>query len=253
MHAPYIGITGFTNRKDAEEVLSILQKESERKLMVGVLMSQKTFEGGTNKWPNRYPRVEQCAHIFPEHPLALNLIHYNTKDRSTLFDQMVQVTHIAGPNFHGFQLNVAWPEVRALERYRLRYPDKKIVLQIGGLAFEVVGHSPAELVRSLQRYARCIDYVLLDPSGGWGKPFDTAKVHEYLQALIFALVPFRLGVAGGLSPTTLHLIEPLAREFPDLCIDAEGRLRDANDCLDLPLAKDYVLRALAIFCGRDVP
>ena len=56
-----------------------------------------------------------------------------------------------------------------------------------------------------------------------------------------------LVVAGGLSPTTLHLVQPLIEEFPDVSIDAEGRLRDHEDHLDLQVAGQYLSKAFKMF------
>jgi hypothetical protein len=43
---------------------------------------------------------------------------------------------------------------------------------------------------------------------------------------------------------------PLAADFPDLSIDAEGRLRDENDDLDLDRVLAYLGLANATFGGR---
>lgn len=249
---PYIGITGFMSRSDAEAVLEILPPDSSRLLMVGVLASQKTvLLDQQNKWPNRYPKKGNLATIFPSHPAALNLIHFNTKEPETLARQLVQVTEFGGPRLHGFQLNIAWPSPAALEEYHKAYPLVQIVLQIGNHAFEAVEHSPEKLAeRVATEYGELVDYLLLDPSGGYGKPFDTERARGYLRALREKDVKIGLGVAGGLDPGTLaELLEPLVEEFPDISIDAEGRLRDGNDMLDLERAKAYVAGALKLFGG----
>lgn len=56
-----------------------------------------------------------------------------------------------------------------------------------------------------------------------------------------------LGVAGGLSPSTLDLIGPLISDFPDLSIDAESLLRDKDDRIDTVQAGDYIGRARQSF------
>lgn len=244
---PYVGITGFMTKEEGDAVLEVMPPDSKRKLMLGVLVSQKTMRGEQNKLPNRYPKSKDIARIFTEHPLALNLVHYNTKDRLTLFDQMAEVTEIAGPHFHGFQLNIAWPATDILEKYRRHYDGIKIVLQIGHKAFEQIGNSPEGLIKKLEDYYDCVDYILLDPSGGLGIPLDSDVAKKYLDALRSEKFRFGFGVAGGLSPKTLNLVEPLAYYYPNLCIDAEGRLRNENDHLDLAVATEYVKKALAIF------
>jgi hypothetical protein len=56
-----------------------------------------------------------------------------------------------------------------------------------------------------------------------------------------------LGVAGGLGPDSLNLVEPLIAKFPNLSIDAEGRLRNNQNDLDLKAMSDYLAKALQLF------
>ena len=249
MRKPYIGITGFMSLNDAMQVLDAISVNMDRLVMVGVLASLKTMRGAQNKWPNRYPVMDKIADIFPDHPLALNLIHYNTKEKDTLGDQLVAMTGFGGANMHGFQLNIAWPLLDVLRRYRKEHATKQIVLQVGGYAFEVVNHSPEQLAAKVAEYDGVVEYVLLDPSGGYGKPFDPERARDYLQALKAQNLEMGLGVAGGLSPTTLDLVRPLTNEFPDLSIDAEGRLRTPEDHLDLAVSSEYLRKAFEMFNG----
>ena len=69
-------------------------------------------------------------------------------------------------------------------------------------------------------------------------------LREYLATIQAKELGVGLGVAGGLCAERLYLLDGLLDEFPNLSIDAEGRLRDANDQLDLSAAKDYVLGAI---------
>lgn len=247
MKTPYIGITGFMSLDEALHVLNSVPVNTRRLVMVGVLASLKTMRGIQNKWPNRYPTMDRIAGIFPDHPRALNLIHYNTKELDTLGDQLVAMTNYGGPNLHGFQLNTTWPSPDVLRIYREAHPTKQIVLPIGGRAFEMINHSPEQLATRVAGYDGLMEYVLLDPSGGYGKPFDPERARQYLITLQEKNLDVSLGVAGGLSPATLNLVEPLAKEFPDLSIDAEGRLRTQEDHLDLRIASEYIRKAFFIF------
>jgi len=244
---PYIGVTGFTSQSEVVSVLGSVPKDADRLLMVGVLASQKTLRGQKNKWPNRYPEVGFISEIFVRNRWVLNLIHYNTKEPESLTEQLIEMTRLGGQNLEGFQLNLAWPSRDAILAYHKVCGGKFIVLQIGGKAFEMVNHSPKELAEKVSLYEHVVDYVLLDPSGGYGVPFDTEKARTYLDALRGYNLDLGLGVAGGLSPTTLNLIEPLISDFPDLSIDAEGRLRDSGDNLDLSIASQYVQGACNLF------
>ena len=223
---PYIGITGFMSADEVKQVIEGVDfKTSGKLLMVGVLASLKTLGGQQNKWPNRYPVFDQIKDIFQDNENCLNLIHYNTKDVSLLLSQMVEVTAKAGPNFHGFQLNIAWPDLLVLEGYRHLNPGKVIVLQIGSGAFNQVSNSPTQLAQKVRHYIGLVDYVLLDPSGGLGQPFSPESIRDYLYELKKFEGQIGIGVAGGLSPSTLHLLQPLLEEYPNISIDAEGKLR----------------------------
>jgi len=250
MRQVYVGITGFTSRNEVYSVSdSMMAEDSNRLLMVGVLASKKTLSGQKNKWPNRYPRVQDISGIFTQHEGVLNLIHYSTDNHhenpSFLIDELIHMSQLGGPFFHGFQLNITWPSRGAIAEFRKHVPNKVIVLQIGGKALRTINHSPKNLVFDLMKYENLIDYVLIDPSGGLGIPFDTERARAYLKAIHAANLNLGLGVAGGLSPTTLHLVEPLLSDFPDLSWDAEGRLRDEQDNLVLKTSVEYVQKS----CG----
>lgn len=249
MNKPYIGVTGFMSRAEVDAVLTAIPAGAERMLMIGVLVSSKTMRGIPNKWPNRYPSVDQIAGIFPNHPLALNLVHFNTKDPNELLSQMLEVTKLAGENFHGFQLNIKWPDPHILWKYKERYPEKIIVLQCGETALEEFHWDPIVLASVVSvNYESYCEYVLIDPSGGLGKALNPHKGLEYLQQLNARTDKMGFGIAGGLSPTTLEdLMGPIAKVYPNTSIDAEGRLRDSNDNLDVAVAKDFVSKAYALF------
>ncbi len=215
--------------------------------MVGVLMSSKTLAGQQNKWPGRYPKKETIADIFVDDPWALNLIHYSTNRPETLFTQLTQITELAGPHLDGFQLNIAWPPISQLEDYREVYLDKFLLLQIGGRAMAQV-ESMGRFTELVGAYLPLIDAILIDSSGGKGEPLDSAKGTEYLRA-VRDYPTLGLGIAGGLGPETLDLLDPLVEEFPKLSIDAEGRLRTAppQDALYLPAMRAYLEDAFRIF------
>ena len=55
--------------------------------------------------------------------------------------------------------------------------------------------------------------------------------------------------AGGLGPESVGLVEPLYREFPDLSIDAQGKLRPSGSALhpiDWDMAETYLVKALQL-------
>lgn len=248
---PYIGVTGFMSRAEVVEALAVIPQESKWRLMVGVLMSSKTLAGQRNKWSGRFPKREAVADIFVYDPRVLNLVHYSTDDPDTLFVQLDAVMKLAGPNCDGLQLNVAWPASSHLEDFYEAYHDKFLVLQLGSKALLQAG-TVDKFVDLVGGYTPMINAILLDPSGGLGKPFDPEKVAEYVRGIPASWISppygFGIGIAGGLGPSSLYLLDPLLREFIyNFSIDAEGALRTAQpeDALNISAMRTYLIDAFA--------
>ena len=244
----YIGVTGFMTR---DEVLSILSgMPAGRLLMVGVLASAKTMRGEPNSWPNRFPPVDQIGEIFVEDPRALNLIHFATDDQATLDKQLLHLIERTGGNFDGFQLNMVWPDplhLRILKEGR----GACFVLQIGKRAFEQVNNDPAQLAHKLHAYHDVVADILFDLSGGHGRELDAQKTLAVLHAVHAEHPRLGLGVAGGIIAETIHLIEPIIREFPNVNIDAEGKIRDNKEArLNLQKTAHYIGKATRAFHAR---
>lgn len=249
MRRPYIGVTGFMTREEVDNILNLIPPSSKQLLMVGVLASWKTLYEG--KESNRYPRTKNISGIFTSHPLALNLIHYHTKKTETLCEQLSSLAILGGKNFHGFQLNFAWPPISELEKYRSICQDNIIVMVITPQAFEDIGNYPQVLVSRIEDYKGLVDYVLLDMSGGRGITLNTEYMRKYVETIYNENLDMGIGVAGGLCSDTLYLVEPLIKEFQDISIDAEGKLRNHDDSLNLDFTKSYLYDALRIFGGNE--
>lgn len=248
MNVPYIGITGFVSREEVNQVLDVFPENSHRKLMVGVLVSEKTLQGVPTKWSNRYPSPRNVAGIFPKHPMTINLVHFHTQEPVNLLDRLLEVTELGGDNFHGFQLNIKWPDIRVLERYKVRYPSSTFVLQCGSGALKSANNDPKILAYSVRDYVDVCGYVLVDPSGGRGETLVPEMALKFLDHLYNVLEgKMNIGVAGGLgiSGETGELLQPIFDIFPDTSVDAEGKLRDVpDDILNVPRACRYSLEVL---------
>ncbi|MBI5654833.1 hypothetical protein HZC53_04245 [Candidatus Uhrbacteria bacterium] len=244
--APYIGITGFMTQAEVRAVLDVIPHDASHQLMVGVLASWKTIRGLGNKYPSRYPTMQNIGSIFVNDPRVVNLVHYATDDISTLDEQLENLErHVCQPH-DGYQLNLCWPKPAILAKSLL--PGLRRVLQVGRPALELVGYAPAALALEMYSYDGLITDILIDPSAGKGFAFDPVQASELLLAVRERHPKIGLGVAGGLSAKTLNLVEPLVRLIPDLSIDAEGRLRNpADDNLDLKQACEYVSAAFELF------
>jgi hypothetical protein len=266
---PYIGVTGFMYKMEVETVLAwqprgnfLIIGPRVRPFMIGVLASSKTLAGMENKYPTRYPPVSRIADIFPAWSATdvVNLIHYSTDDPYTLGDQLLKLTVLGGPRLHGFQLNINWPTIREhgrvireLVEYHERYPNIRMVLQIGRRAVAETEaffgkEAPRELAKQIFSFGNLISDILFDMSGGRGELLDVEQAKRYLRAISEGVVECGLGVAGGLDGNTLPNIRELLFWFPNLSIDAENNLRDEEDKLSLPAVHGYISAATEL-CG----
>ncbi len=244
---PYIGVTGFMSREQVEAALVDFPFSPFIKLMVGVLVSDKTLSGVPNSYPNSFPRPDDIADIFVDDPRVLNLVHYNTHDQKGLARQLDTVFEIAGPNCHGAQLNISWPNVEELKLLHYAWRDKQIVLQLGRVAFEAK-QSPEVVAKYLGIYKHLIDYILFDMSGGFGVEINiglaTDCYGEYLKQGLNR--HFGFGLAGGLDAEGIARLIPLFRTSQTLSIDAQGKLR-SSDQLDLEKVRAYIQAALQLY------
>ncbi len=249
---PYIGITGLERQEQTASLSDSFVPLANYDLMIGVLVSSKSAFGIPTKYPHRYPRAEDVSNIFLPEQGILNLIHYSTDERDHLLAQMATVSDFGYPFCNGFQLNMVWPELRAVVSYKDFEPEHVLVLQCGSRALSVLGIDIRELpqkkdidilAEQIIGYGDVIDYILLDMSGGRGKLLNVPFTRAYLEGLYAKRLYPKIGIAGGLSAETLPGVAELFREFPGLSIDAEGGLRAADDHLDLPKAIAYLRKA----------
>jgi hypothetical protein len=252
---PYIGITDFTSFNQVEEMLRILRTfrhaRSRRKLHVGVMMSFKTLNGIESGWSKIFPPKETIAGIFRSTSWnAYYCLHYADYNYDTSALDLSRAIGHAGPYVHAIQLDMPWPDP-GIVAHGVHTSRKKveIILQVGKQALEEAGNDPAEVVRRLEDYDGVIHRVLLDKSMGRGLGMDAAGLLPFAHAITDRFPNIGLVAAGGLGPDTLHLVEPLVKEFPNMSIDAQGKLRpsgDAHDPIDWKMAETYLIRALEL-------
>lgn len=257
----YIGITGFAHTRELWGELHqhrIQQAASaNRLLMVGVLASLETLTNRPHRRAHRYPHLSLIGKLFTTDDGVLNIIHYHTSEPESLAGQLTVLMRWAGEQCHGVQLNVAWPDPQELAKFRRRHPSVRLVLQCGAKALRQVTLIN-DFTHRLRDYTmdNLIDDLLIDPSGGQGKPFDLMLEQHQLRILRDAGFldqrldqgraighPLGIGVAGGLGASNLDSLAELLREFPQLSIDAEARLRDGHDELAVHEATTYVVQA----------
>ncbi|MGK3995019.1 hypothetical protein [Sorangium sp. So ce1024] len=241
---PYCGISGLVSRTEVLAALAAFP-DCGRQLMVGVLASEKTLAGQTNRYFRRYPKVENISHVFVDDPRCLNLLHYGADtppDATTL----IRLFELAGPLCHGFQFNGAWPYradlFRLHEAAAHRGRDLRVVLQV-----RVPNRQGTATVTwpSHGHYGGLFSDILLDASGGTGRAFDYSYAETWVEEVRARYGDkIGVGIAGGLCAETLAPVAPVLAEGASC--DAEGRLRDGADGggrLDLDRVKAYLAAA----------
>lgn len=238
----YVGVTGFMQ---IEEVMAALEAASpEVPFMAGVLASEKTLRGEPDKHPRRYPVREDIAGILPEKSArTLNLLHIRVDDVDRTADRLDEGVRWGGENLQGFQINACWPNPRSLRRWKQRdgHESMQLVLQVGADAMAQLSNMPASIALKLQQYEGVVEHVLIDGSCGTGEPLQSDFVTECFMQILEKGIDVGLGTAGGLEPDNLEeLLGPIKRYFPFFSTDAEGRLHDEHDDLNLNKAIAFI-------------
>ena len=263
---PYIGVTGFVSKEEMDTFNRLFISERKggqsiknlidsihHKIMIGVLVSHKTLLKEMPDNQNRYPYIDNVREIFIDDDTYFNCVHFNSKDSENLFVHLSMLAQI--PNINGIQLNICWPSAKILQQFKSRFPEIKIILQIGENAYKEVGESPRSLYSRLAEYSNAIDFILFDMSGGKGILIDVNDTLIKVVADLSQKMPeIGIGVAGGLSfdsvPALVRMLDALKTlecNPNNISIDAEGRLRDENDLLIIGSALKYILASYALF------
>lgn len=246
----YIGITGFTSQTEIKTILNAITPEHLllRSIMIGVLVNSNTLAELPQAQPNRHPSKDVLADIFTTNKNIINLVHYNTSNQNSLYNELFKINQLV-KNMHGIQLNIAWPAINDVRRF-VANTGKLIVLQLGHRVLSIAINEPNIFKEKIKPYNNCVDAVLIDPSGGTGKPFHLDSIIKYLYLIQDTMPEVNLGIAGGFGPdlTSFSNLENLLiqHDFGKISIDAEGNLRDINDCLNLKKVQNYLTNAFEI-------
>lgn len=261
----YAGVCDVISPEEARAMADELRrtrKYSKRKVMIGTmaghftLRPEKEDPGGQR---GVFPTREEISRPFTDDPDVLNTIHfadlYRPREAQTILEDLELVVQYGGEHLHAIQLDVTWPNPEEIITFKDRHPDLAIVLQLGKFSFQEVNDDPEQMVERLRAYGDAVDYALLDMSMGKGQGLDPQGLLPFLRLIRRELPGLGLAVAGGLGPDSMDALEPIAKEFPDISIDAQGRLKPANakrDALghlvstepaDPGRAKDYIRRS----------
>jgi len=233
MPQPYISITDFSTRTEVMEMMDVFVTSGglriKRLLGVGIMISRETLNGLPSIWTDIWPRPDQNAGIFLDHPLAFNTLHYADDKGIDILDNLCAATRLGGAHMKALQLDMVWPDPMALRDYRSQYPDIKIILQISPRALK---QTHAELLRRLDHYSPILDYVLLDRSMGRGIGMQPEMLLPMVNLIATARPDLGITVAGGLGPETMDLAAPIAEKHNQVSWCAQGQMRSSNNALD---------------------
>jgi len=253
MYVPYIGITDFTTFAQVERMLTVfkanVRQGQRRRLHVGVMMSRKTLHGLETKWSTAFPPKEAIAGIFGSDE-TMNCLHYADYSAVDVYQSLTKAISFGGDGINALQLDMIWPNPEHVaDAVRSSGKKLEVVLQVGKDALEQADNDPEKIVAKIQEYVGVAHYVLLDKSMGKGLGMDAAGLIPFARAIKNAFPTLGIVAAGGLGPESIGLVEPLVKEFPDVSIDAQSKLRQSGSALD-PIdwdrAEIYLIKALGL-------
>ena len=257
----YIGATGVSNANEVLEVKKIVDEftknqvlSDNKQAMLGYLVSDKTLNGGIPE-NLRYPHFKDLpAMLSAAGDKIFTAIHYYTKDADILANQIIKIFDYKdiyeNDLCRAFQLNMAWPNVHAIEEIKLSYPDIRFILSLTNDA--ISGKTPESIAEKTTEYKGLADYVLIDPSGGAGKPFNIEHSAQIYCELEVNQIIDHIGFAGGFNPVNVGpILEELIGHIgtKDISIDAERGVRKplskkyGDDTFSAELIRPYYLNA----------
>jgi len=248
MPRQYIGITGLGHRVEVDSVLEAV--DTDRLVMVGVLMRGRPGTWDPDFRPNRHPKPDVLPEIFGPQRNALNILHFTPLPRCDLYEHLCMAQELAGPHCHGFQLNTPWPDVGALVRYKSSSRFRRsavITIVVQPDAVTDIGWNPKRIAQKLKAYEDVADYVLVDKSAGDGKDLDVSFTCDCLDAITTLMPNVGHVVASGLyADNVVEKLSGLLDEFT-VSTDAERKLRTQDDRLDIAECIRYEQATDALF------
>lgn len=263
---PYIGITGITQVYEVQSIVQsfieegLTTEDSPHKGMIGLLASSKTLRLVTTR--SKYPSITEIREIFlTTRGKAFNTLHFNTYNESGFNEELVALlgnTSLYEDHLcEGVQLNTTWPSIPQLERTKSLFPDLKIILQLGPkiLGGRSIEEIILDIATRLPAYEQCIDYALIDPSGGQGNPFELKQASIVYKQVKEIHPSLPVIFAGGLQATNVTRKLQLLSEViggKDFGIDAEWGLRTQkkgllNTKISTKKARRYIHNAASFF------
>lgn len=274
----YISITDFAKPEEVQMMADFFEEHSNKRqdcrLGVGFMMSRKSINKIDTKWAKVWPKPEEYPGLCLSNwgrsihqPILYNVLHYADYDGVDINKNLLKAVEICNfnknlhgmrKNLHAVQLDMIWPDPKELGKFcNATDSQLEIILQINSNALEMVDNDPKKLIKKLSEYQYALRRVLLDRSMGRGLGMNAEALLPFARAIREDSFTHRLGigVAGGLGPKSLHLLEPFLAEFNDISWDAQSKLRtsgSAMDPIDWEYAKEYIKKSLLLMPRRDL-
>lgn len=245
----YVGVAAPTTLSQVsalQEILSQVGWPADVRFMNGPMVSRKTLSGFPASNPAQYLPIDQIDQLMLPDARFFNVVHFNSND-FLLCPQLQKIAQLI-PGTDAIQLNIAWPLIEELKRFQQQHPDIQLILQISRRALADADNDLNMLIKLLRIYEGVVDYVLYDPSGGEGIPFDTAQARVILQTFVDSGLQFGWGVTGGLCADRVRILTELLEIYPQLSWDAQSGLRtqDGEDALDLNRCFGFLAASAAL-------
>lgn len=256
----YVGITGPVTIQETKDICKEFSEtgysmESPHIPMLGFLVSYKTLNGQATK-NKRYPPANSLPDLLKATDgQVLTMVHYNSKEINTLSNQVAQIFEGVYENClcKAIQLNIVWPDINQVAKIKERHPDLQVVFQASHKAMD--GKTPNQIAQRVREYGDSISYVLIDPSGGRGMPFDLESSVEIYSEMREQCPDLTMGFAGGFTGENVaqrlrDILQQIKAE--DFSIDAEGGLRDkitsayGDDLLNIEKVRGYLQSASSV-------
>lgn len=241
----YIGVCDVSSRRLAKALVHDFIKHNtnpHRRVMVGVMTHPVVLdpalpvpEGVRREISRTFPNRDRISSGFIDDPNVLNTLHYadlygpngprHAQEAPNIPRNLELCVKYGGKNLHAIQLDVTWPKPDELKAFRSKHPKISLILQVGKFSLSACNNDPQRMVNRLREYGDSVDYVLLDMSMGTGRAMASGTLLPLLRLIKSELPHLGLAVAGGLGPEHSKELELIAREFPDISLDAQGRLK----------------------------
>jgi hypothetical protein len=257
---PYVGVAGFMSSTEIMAALETLPSNSTHNIAIGILTSAKTLRGEPNKYPTRYPKVEDIAGLVAhgKDVVATNqmpvefIAHYAVENIKDIERELERLDwHVKNAKLDGVQLNVPphWARSTELRDAILSWcQGMRVIVQIRpprkGEPFVDLAEAACQAAAN-----KNVTDLLIDCSAGNGVELDPVWAGGMIHAIRGRLTihkdyPLGVGVAGGLRPGKLGAVYSLMSIHGPLGFDVESGVRlPGSDTMSIPALQQYLREA----------